>query len=158
MATLALEGYVHFIFRKTNLSHNIFTCESMTFSFTWGSEDNFFIYDVIQVCLWETLHNSFLFNFYMIFIYFILKKRKRTFLKKINILATLHSENHDYPVFVGVPVLRVMPHHSYGNPQRTFWFRYQAFIQALLSKVIFPQRFSFFSVCLAQWLRGVTPW
>ena len=56
----------------------------------------------------------------MILIYFILKKRKRTFLKKINILATLHSENHDYPVFVGVPVLRVMPHHSYGNPQRTF--------------------------------------
>ena len=33
-----------------------------------------------------------------------------------------------------------------------------AFIQALLSTAAFPQRFSFFSVCLAQWLHGVAPW
>ena len=34
----------------------------------------------------------------------------------------------------------------------------QAFIQALLSTAVFPQRFSFFSVCLAQWFRGLAPW
>ena len=34
----------------------------------------------------------------------------------------------------------------------------QAFIQALLSTAVFPQRFSFFSICLAPWLHGVAPW
>ena len=34
----------------------------------------------------------------------------------------------------------------------------EAFIQALLSTAIFSQRFSFFTVCLVQWLRGVTLW
>ena len=34
----------------------------------------------------------------------------------------------------------------------------QAFIQALLPTAIFLQRFSFFTVCFAQWLRGVAPW
>ena len=34
----------------------------------------------------------------------------------------------------------------------------QAFLQALFSTAIFPQRFSFFSICLAQWLHGVAPW
>ena len=35
----------------------------------------------------------------------------------------------------------------------------QPFIQALLFTAVFPQRFSFFSVCLAQWLcRVVAPW
>ena len=34
----------------------------------------------------------------------------------------------------------------------------QAFIQAFLSTAIFPQRFSFFTVCLVQWLNGVAPW
>ena len=34
----------------------------------------------------------------------------------------------------------------------------QAFIQALLSTAIFPQRFSFFTVFLVQWLRVVAPW
>ena len=34
----------------------------------------------------------------------------------------------------------------------------QAFIQALLSTAVFPQRFGFFSICLAQWLHGVAPW
>ena len=34
----------------------------------------------------------------------------------------------------------------------------QAFIQAPLSTAVFPQRFSFFTVCLVQWLRGLAPW
>ena len=34
----------------------------------------------------------------------------------------------------------------------------QAFIQALLSTAIFLRRFSFFTACLAQWLRGLAPW
>ena len=34
----------------------------------------------------------------------------------------------------------------------------QAFIQALLSTAVFPQRLSFFPTYLVQWLRGVTPW
>ena len=34
----------------------------------------------------------------------------------------------------------------------------QAFIQALSSTAVFPQRFSFFSLCLFQWLDGVEPW
>ena len=42
-------------------------------------------------CVFETLHNAFLFNFYMISIYFILKKRKITLLKQINMLTTLPS-------------------------------------------------------------------
>ena len=33
----------------------------------------------------------------------------------------------------------------------------QAFIQALLSTAVFLQRFSFFTICLVQWLREVTP-
>ena len=33
-------------------------------------------------------------------------------------------------------------------------FNQQAFIQALLSTTIFPQRLSFFRVCLAQWHHG----
>ena len=33
----------------------------------------------------------------------------------------------------------------------------QAFIQALLSTAVFPQRFRFFTVCLVQWLSGVAP-
>ena len=33
-------------------------------------------------CVFDTLLNSFLFNFYMIFIYFILKKIKKNFVKK----------------------------------------------------------------------------
>ena len=33
----------------------------------------------------------------------------------------------------------------------------QAFIQALLSTAVFPQRFSFFTVCLVQWLHLVAP-
>ena len=32
----------------------------------------------------------------------------------------------------------------------------QAFIQALFSTALFPQRFSFFTVCLVQWHHG--PW
>ena len=32
----------------------------------------------------------------------------------------------------------------------------QAFIQTLLSTAVFPQRFGFYTVCLVQWLRGVT--
>ena len=35
---------------------------------------------------------------------------------------------------------------------------YQAFIQALSSKTIFPVKFSFFTVCFFQWLCGVAPW
>ena len=31
-----------------------------------------------------------------------------------------------------------------------------AFTEALLPTVVFPKRFSFFTVCLVQWLRGVT--
>ena len=34
----------------------------------------------------------------------------------------------------------------------------QAFIKALLSTPASPQRFSFFTVCLVQWFRGVAPW
>ena len=34
----------------------------------------------------------------------------------------------------------------------------QSFIQAPLSVVVFPQRFSFFTVYLVQWLRGLAPW
>ena len=33
----------------------------------------------------------------------------------------------------------------------------QAFIQALFSTAVFPQRFSFFTVCLVQWFCGVAP-
>ena len=36
--------------------------------------------------------------------------------------------------------------------------KYQAFIQAFLSTAVFPQRFSFFTVCLVQWLRSLAPW
>ena len=35
---------------------------------------------------------------------------------------------------------------------------YQAFIQALLSKAIFHQRFSFLTVCLIKYLHEVLPW
>ena len=34
----------------------------------------------------------------------------------------------------------------------------KAFIPAPLPTAIFPQRFSFFTVYLVQWLRGLTPW
>ena len=34
----------------------------------------------------------------------------------------------------------------------------QSFIQAPLSVVVFAQRFSFFTVYLVQWLRGLAPW
>ena len=34
----------------------------------------------------------------------------------------------------------------------------QAFMQAPLSTAVFPQRFSFFTVYLVQWLRGLPPW
>ena len=34
----------------------------------------------------------------------------------------------------------------------------QAFIQGLLSTAVFPQRFSFFTVCLVNYLREVLPW
>ena len=33
----------------------------------------------------------------------------------------------------------------------------QAFIQVLLPTTVFPQRFGFLSVCLAQWLREGSP-
>ena len=35
---------------------------------------------------------------------------------------------------------------------------YQGFIQAILSTAISPQRFSFFIVCLVNYLREVLPW
>ena len=35
---------------------------------------------------------------------------------------------------------------------------YQAFIQALLSTAVFPQGFSFFTVCLVHYLHEVPPW
>ena len=41
-----------------------------------------------------------------------MKKRKITLLKKINILTTLPS-NHSYPIFAGVPVLKVTSYHNY---------------------------------------------
>ena len=66
-----------------------------------------------------TLHNSFLFNSYMICIYFMLMKIKGTLLKKINVLTTLTFRNHGYPIFVGVSVLKVV---AYGNTQRACWF------------------------------------
>ena len=34
----------------------------------------------------------------------------------------------------------------------------QAFIQALFSVAVLPKRFSFLTVCLVQWLRGMAPW
>ena len=34
----------------------------------------------------------------------------------------------------------------------------QAFIQAHLSTAVFPQRFSFFTVCLVTYIREVPPW
>ena len=40
----------------------------------------------------------------------------------------------------------------------TLYCSTQAFIQAPLSTAVFPQRFSFFTVCLGQWLRGLAPW
>ena len=72
-----------------------------------GSEDNFSCAKYLE-CVLRTMHNSFLFNFYMICIYFIVKKIKRTLLKKINILTTFPSHNHNYPgVSAGVSVLKV---------------------------------------------------
>ena len=35
---------------------------------------------------------------------------------------------------------------------------HQDFIQPLLSTAVLPQIFSFLTVCLVQWLRGVAPW
>ena len=35
---------------------------------------------------------------------------------------------------------------------------HQAFIEALLSTAVFPQRFSFFAVCLVHYLLEVPPW
>ena len=34
----------------------------------------------------------------------------------------------------------------------------QAFIQALFSVAVLPKGFSFLTVCLVQWLRGMAPW
>ena len=56
----------------------------------------------------------------MICIFLILKKIKRTLLKKLNILTTSPSRNHGYPGFAGVPVLKVKAFCSYGNAQRAF--------------------------------------
>ena len=38
------------------------------------------------------------------------------------------------------------------------YYNNQALIQAPLSTAVFPQRFSFFTVYLVQWLRGLAPW
>ena len=46
-------------------------------------------------------------------------------------------------------------HHRQGM---LFSKHHQAFIQALLSTAVFPQRFGFFTVCLVQWLRKVASW
>ena len=83
-----------------------------------------FLYVTYFECVLGALRNSFLFNNYMICIYFILKKRKRSSLKMINVLSTLPSRNHNYPVFVGVWVLKVRTYRSYGNTQRACWFKY----------------------------------
>ena len=75
---------------------------------TWGFRRYiYFLFVMYFECFFETLLNSFLVNFYMICTYFIHKKRKRTLLKKINILATLPSRNHSYPIFRRVPLLKV---------------------------------------------------
>ena len=44
------------------------------------------------------------------------------------------------------------------NKRLVFEIKDQAFIQAFLSIAIFPHRFSFFTVCLVQWLLGMAPW
>ena len=84
-----------------------------------------FLFAMYFEYVFETLRNSFLFNFFMICIYSILQKIKRTLLKKINILTTLPSRNHGYPVFAGVPVLKVNAYLSYRNAWRAFWFIYR---------------------------------
>ena len=38
------------------------------------------------------------------------------------------------------------------------YYNTQAFIQAPLSTAVFPQGFSFFTVYLVHWLRGLAPW
>ena len=40
----------------------------------------------------------------------------------------------------------------------TLYCNTQAFIEAPLSTAVFPQRFSFFTVCLVQWLRWLALW
>ena len=40
--------------------------------------------------------------------------------------------------------------------QSVLWF--QAFIQALLTKTIFPQRFSLFTICIVHYSQEVPPW
>ena len=80
----------------------------------------FFLFVMYFECVFETLLNSFLFNFYMIFICFILKKIERTLLKKINMLVALPSRNDSYPIFGGVPLLKVNAYRSYRNAQKAF--------------------------------------
>ena len=46
----------------------------------------------------------------------------------------------------------------YGCYINEWIFLLQGFIQALLSTAVFPQRFSFFTVCLVNYLREVLLW
>ena len=85
------------------------------------------ICDVFRVWLWDLSRHCvvhFVSNFYMICIYFILKKIKRTLLKKINILPTLPSRNHGYPVFAEIPFFKVNAYRSYENARRVSRFIY----------------------------------
>ena len=45
----------------------------------------------------------------------------------------------------------------YATCHYMIWLYSQAFIQALLPIAVFPQRFSFFTVCLVYYLREVSP-
>ena len=67
----------------------------------------------------------------MIFIYFILKKIKRTLFKKINILTTLPSQNHGYLVFAGVLILKVTAYCSYRNAHREHSDSYTSVAESL---------------------------
>ena len=44
------------------------------------------------------------------------------------------------------------------EPWFLIFFSFQAFIHALLSTVVSLQKFNFFTVCLVQRFRGVSPW
>ena len=102
-----MEAYGHFIFRNKLFPHYFYLGKYDIY--LWVQKITFLLTMYFER-VFETLHNSFLFNFYMICIYFILKKRKRLLLKQIKILTILPSSFRGYPVFPGVLLLKVTPY------------------------------------------------
>ena len=106
-----LEAYAHFIFQNKLFLHYFYLRKYDMY--LWVQKINFLLTMYFER-VFETLRHSFLFNFYMICIYFILKKKKRLLLKQIKIMTTLPSRIRGYPVFPGVLLLKVTPYRITG--------------------------------------------